>query len=152
MDAELLVSSPLKRPLQTAILGYPDLRTRLEAEGKRMIILPQLQEVSIFAGFIQSSHRFPQLDDFPCDIGSVRWCHPLKVIDLDRHRHLNRLVKSWKQTLNSLAWILASSRLTGQARKVPTHLRTAQSKHGLYGSEGGCEIDQRVRLLLSPTR
>lgn len=46
-EAELLVSSALKRPLQTTVIGYPDLRKRLEGEGKPVIILPQLQEVSI---------------------------------------------------------------------------------------------------------
>ncbi|KAH8106332.1 phosphoglycerate mutase-like protein [Cristinia sonorae] len=54
--AELLVSSPLRRPLSTMILGYPDLRKRLEAEGKPVIILPQLQECN----------------DLACDIGSPR--------------------------------------------------------------------------------
>lgn len=44
--AELLVSSPMRRPLSTMVIGYPDLRKRLEAEGKPVVILPQLQEVS----------------------------------------------------------------------------------------------------------
>ena len=44
-SAELLVSSALKRPMSTMIIGYRDLRKRLEAEGKKVIILPQLQEV-----------------------------------------------------------------------------------------------------------
>jgi len=38
------------------VIGYPDLRKRLEAEGKRVIILPQLQETNAFV----------------CDIGSPR--------------------------------------------------------------------------------
>jgi len=74
--AELLVSSALKRPLQTTVIGYPDLRQRLEGEGKRVIILPQLQEVSIIAGSIEGSYRFPQTDAFPCNIGSVRSSRP----------------------------------------------------------------------------
>ena len=49
----------MKRPLQTTIIGYPDLRKRLEEEGKRVIILPQLQEVSIAEGSIAGSYRFP---------------------------------------------------------------------------------------------
>ena len=43
--AELLVSSPLKRSLQTTIIGYPVLRRRLEEEGTPVVVLPQLQEV-----------------------------------------------------------------------------------------------------------
>ena len=31
--------------MQTAIIGYPELRKRLEAAGKPVIVLPQLQEV-----------------------------------------------------------------------------------------------------------
>ena len=44
--AELIVSSALRRPMSTMVIGYADLRKRLEAEGKKVIILPQLQEVS----------------------------------------------------------------------------------------------------------
>ena len=44
--AELLVSSPLKRSLQTMVIGYPVLRRRLEEEGTPVVVLPQLQEVS----------------------------------------------------------------------------------------------------------
>ncbi|KAK4702077.1 hypothetical protein P7C70_g4145, partial [Phenoliferia sp. Uapishka_3] len=40
--AELLVSSPLKRPMQTLLVGYPGLKARL---GK-VILLPELQEVN----------------------------------------------------------------------------------------------------------
>jgi hypothetical protein len=47
---EPLVSSALKGSLQTMVIGYPDLRKRLEAEGMRVIILPQVQEVSFTAG------------------------------------------------------------------------------------------------------
>ena len=46
--AELLVSSPLSRTLQTTILGFPGLRARLEAqdEPKPLIVLSRLQEVN----------------------------------------------------------------------------------------------------------
>ena len=43
--ADLLVTSGLRRTMQTAIIGYPELRKRLEAAGKPVIVLPQLQEV-----------------------------------------------------------------------------------------------------------
>jgi len=54
--AELLVSSALRRPLSTMLIGYSGLQKRLEAEGKPPIILPQLQECN----------------DLPCDTGSPR--------------------------------------------------------------------------------
>ncbi|KAH9853359.1 phosphoglycerate mutase-like protein [Lenzites betulinus] len=54
--AELLVTSGLRRTLSTTLDGYPVLRRRLEAAGKPIIVLPQLQEAN----------------DLPCDTGSDR--------------------------------------------------------------------------------
>ncbi|KAI0352796.1 phosphoglycerate mutase-like protein [Trametes cingulata] len=54
--ADLLVTSPLRRTLSTTLVGFPHLRKRLEAQGKPIIVLPQLQEVN----------------DLPCDTGSDR--------------------------------------------------------------------------------
>jgi broad specificity phosphatase PhoE len=42
---ELLVTSGMRRPMSTMVLGYPELRKRLEAEGKPVIVLASLQEV-----------------------------------------------------------------------------------------------------------
>ena len=36
----------MRRPLETLLLGYPDLKSRLEGEGKPVIILDILQEVN----------------------------------------------------------------------------------------------------------
>ncbi|OSD01698.1 phosphoglycerate mutase-like protein [Trametes coccinea BRFM310] len=55
-SAELLVTSGLRRTLSTTVLGFPALRSRLEAAGKPILVLPQLQEVN----------------DLPCDTGSDR--------------------------------------------------------------------------------
>jgi len=55
-SAELLVTSAMRRPLSTTLVGYATLKKRLESEGKPIVILPQLQECN----------------DFPCDIGSPR--------------------------------------------------------------------------------
>ncbi|WWC69952.1 uncharacterized protein I206_103896 [Kwoniella pini CBS 10737] len=46
--AELLVSSPLRRPMETMLLGYPELKDRLEKEGKPVILLDTLQEVEAY--------------------------------------------------------------------------------------------------------
>jgi len=43
--AELLVSSCMRRPLETMLIGYPELHARLEAEGKPPVVLDILQEV-----------------------------------------------------------------------------------------------------------
>ncbi|GAA5982393.1 hypothetical protein JCM10908_006629 [Rhodotorula pacifica] len=54
-EADLIVSSPLRRPMQTALIGYAPLIERLtKEENKPMILLPELQEVN----------------DLPCDTGS----------------------------------------------------------------------------------
>ncbi len=57
-QADLLVTSPLTRTLQTTLLGFPHLKDRLESQTDRkpLIALPQLQEV----------------DSHPCDIGKDR--------------------------------------------------------------------------------
>jgi len=45
--AELIVTSPLTRTLQTTIVGFPSLRAQLEAQAgsKGIIVLSRLQEV-----------------------------------------------------------------------------------------------------------
>ncbi|POY73120.1 hypothetical protein BMF94_3813 [Rhodotorula taiwanensis] len=53
---DLIVSSPLRRPMQTALIGCAPLIERLNGQGKPMILLPELQEVN----------------DLPCDTGSAR--------------------------------------------------------------------------------
>ncbi|KAH8824452.1 histidine phosphatase superfamily [Flagelloscypha sp. PMI_526] len=45
-SAQLLVTSGLRRTLSTTLIGYPDLKARLEAEGKPVVVLPQLQETN----------------------------------------------------------------------------------------------------------
>ena len=35
----------MRRAMSTALIGYADLKTRLEDEGRPMVILPELQEV-----------------------------------------------------------------------------------------------------------
>ncbi|KAF8832212.1 hypothetical protein HHX47_DHR1001669 [Lentinula edodes] len=64
-SADLLVTSPLKRTLQTTIIGYRGLRARLESQDspKPIVVLSRLQEVN----------------DFPCDTGSSR--NELEQID-----------------------------------------------------------------------
>ncbi|ORY88381.1 histidine phosphatase superfamily [Leucosporidium creatinivorum] len=53
-EAELLVASPLRRPVQTMLIGYPDLVQRLQRPN--IILLPELQEIT----------------NLPCDTGLER--------------------------------------------------------------------------------
>lgn len=48
--AELIITSPLTRTLQTTIIGFPALRARLEAQRdpKGIVVLSRLQEVNDF--------------------------------------------------------------------------------------------------------
>ena len=39
-------SLQMRRPLETLLLGYPELKSRLDAAGKPVIILDTLQEVN----------------------------------------------------------------------------------------------------------
>ena len=47
VTAELLVTSPLQRTLATTTIGFRYLKERLERNGKVVIVLPELQEVSL---------------------------------------------------------------------------------------------------------
>ena len=75
--------------MQTALIGYPELRKRLEAAGKPVIVLPQLQEVRDLRGappddrmlIATLSHK---CNDLPCDTGSVRClCRPDSTAPID---------------------------------------------------------------------
>ncbi|KAF9508648.1 hypothetical protein BS47DRAFT_1320584 [Hydnum rufescens UP504] len=54
--ADLLVSSPLIRTLQTTLIGFPRLKSRLERAGKPLIAVARLREVS----------------NSPCNLGKSR--------------------------------------------------------------------------------
>ncbi|KAF9515462.1 hypothetical protein BS47DRAFT_1341978 [Hydnum rufescens UP504] len=54
--ADLLVTSPFTRTLQTTLIGLPKLKSRLEAAGQKLIVLSRLQAKGAL----------------PCDIGKSR--------------------------------------------------------------------------------
>ncbi|KAF9510653.1 hypothetical protein BS47DRAFT_1347824 [Hydnum rufescens UP504] len=54
--ADLLVTSPFTRTLQTTQIGLPKLKSRMEAAGQKLIVLSRLQEEGVL----------------PCDIGKSR--------------------------------------------------------------------------------
>jgi hypothetical protein len=48
----------MRRPLETMILGYPDLKKRLESKGKPVVLLDTLQEVAEYvAGHVLRDQR-----------------------------------------------------------------------------------------------
>ncbi|KAJ3783378.1 histidine phosphatase superfamily [Lentinula aff. detonsa] len=86
-SADLLVTSPLKRTLQTTIIGYRGIRARLESQNpaKPIIVLSRLQEVN----------------DFPCDAGSSR--DELKQNDEFRGIDFESLEDDWNSKKGDFA-------------------------------------------------
>ncbi|KAJ3750595.1 histidine phosphatase superfamily [Lentinula detonsa] len=86
-SADLLVTSPLKRTLQTTIIGYRGIRARLESQNpaKPIIVLSRLQEVN----------------DIPCDTGSSR--DELKQNDEFRGIDFESLEDDWNSKKGDFA-------------------------------------------------
>ncbi|GAA5859217.1 hypothetical protein JCM8547_008920 [Rhodosporidiobolus lusitaniae] len=98
-EADLLVTSPLRRPMQTLIIGYGPLRSRLESEGKPVIILPELQEVNALPcdtgsspSSLSSNPEFAGLD-----FSSLQddWTSKQGIYDPERVQERARWVRRW---------------------------------------------------------
>ncbi|KAF5385426.1 hypothetical protein D9757_005416 [Collybiopsis confluens] len=78
-SADLLVSSPLKRTLQTTIIGYRTLKARLENQNppKPLAVMSRLQEVNAF----------------PCDTGCSR--RELEQVEEFRGINFEALEDDW---------------------------------------------------------
>ncbi|GJE83958.1 phosphoglycerate mutase-like protein [Phanerochaete sordida] len=117
-SAELLVSSALKRPLSTMIIGYRDLRKRLEAEGKKVIVLPQLQECN----------------DLPCDTGS-----PREVLEADPEfagLDFSELTPDWTSKQGFYASTVPA--LQARARWIRRWLRARPEREIVVVAHGDC--------------
>lgn len=101
-EVDLVVSSPLKRTLQTTKLAYAPAIERLGGLGK-VICLPEAQECN----------------DFPCDTGS-----PREVLESDPEFagfDLSRLTQDW--TSKQGFWAADDEALSNRARAVRQFLR-----------------------------
>ncbi|GAA6011094.1 hypothetical protein JCM10207_005494 [Rhodosporidiobolus poonsookiae] len=78
--ADLIVCSPLRRPMQTMLIGYAPLRERLEKEGKPPVMMPELQEMMHYpcdigtpASILSTEPEFSSLDFSPLAASDARW-------------------------------------------------------------------------------
>ncbi|GAA5834412.1 hypothetical protein JCM11251_007981 [Rhodosporidiobolus azoricus] len=103
---ELLVTSPLKRPMQTMIIGYAPLRERLEKEGKSVVVMPELQEVNDLpcdtgspVSSLTSDPEFSGLDFSPVSASEqkwgVSWTSKQGIFDPDRVQERAKWVRRW---------------------------------------------------------
>ncbi|KAI0337582.1 phosphoglycerate mutase-like protein [Trametopsis cervina] len=116
--AELLVTSPLRRPLSTTVIGYADLRRRLEGEGKPVAVLPQLQECN----------------HFPCDTGS-----PREVLEADPEYaglDFSELTPDWTSKQDFYATTVPA--LQARARWNRRWLRSRPEKDIVVVAHGDC--------------
>ncbi|KAI0366245.1 phosphoglycerate mutase-like protein [Pilatotrama ljubarskyi] len=116
--ADLLVTSPLRRTLSTTLVGFPHLRQRLEAQGKPIIVLPQLQEVN----------------DLPCDTGSDR-----AVLEADPEfagLDFSALTPDWNSKQGFYA--ATEDAIRARARWVRQWLRSRPERHIVVVSHGDC--------------
>ncbi|KAJ3734671.1 histidine phosphatase superfamily [Lentinula guzmanii] len=106
-SADLLVTSPLKRTLQTTIIGYRGIRARLESQNpaKPIIVLSRLQEVN----------------DFPCDTGSSR--DELKQNDEFRGIDFESLEDDWNSKQGEWCMITHAPKRDFAPRSVAVRAR-----------------------------
>ncbi|KZT13189.1 phosphoglycerate mutase-like protein [Laetiporus sulphureus 93-53] len=117
-SAELLVTSPLRRTLSTTVIGYETLRTKLEQQGKQVVVLPQLQECN----------------NLPCDIGSPR--EALESVPEYAGLSFHHLDPSW--TSKSEFYAASNSALKARARWVRQYLRSLPEREIVVVSHGDC--------------
>jgi broad specificity phosphatase PhoE len=124
-EADLIVSSPLKRTLQTTYLGWAPAIQRLGGLGK-VICLPQAQECN----------------DFPCDTGSSR-----ETLEADPELagfNFELLTPDW--TSKKGFWAPDDAVLANRARSVRQFLRDRPEKNIVLVAHG----DILRRITASP--
>lgn len=119
--AQVVLSSPLRRTLQTTALGYPDAVKRLGGHAK-VVCLPQLQECSAN----------------PCDTGSSR--AELEAIPEFARFDLSHLTDDW--TSKAGFYGTEPAALDARARWIRQYLRERPEEHIVVVAHG--DILRRV--------
>ncbi|KAI1636533.1 histidine phosphatase superfamily [Biscogniauxia mediterranea] len=102
-EAEVIISSPLRRTLQTTSLGWGPAVARLGGPRRAVVVLPQAQECN----------------DFPCDTGSARGA--LEADPEFAAFDLSPLAADW--TSKAGFWAATEAALAARARWVRRYLR-----------------------------
>ena len=125
VQADLLVTSPLTRTLQTTLLGYPHLKDRLgsQSDRKSVIALPELQEAN--------AH--------PCDIGRDRW--ELEKVPDFKDLDFTSLGNDW----NSKQDIFAPGNVLQRARYVRKWLRNRPEENIVGKLEAWNDTGEQTR-------
>ena len=112
--AQIILCSPLRRPMQTMLEGYPHLVERLTKEGKPPILLTNLQEVNAF----------------PCDTGS----EPDLLINNDEFKSLDfsNVEPGWTSKKGIYDPVNAGER----AKWVRNYIRNRQEKEIVVVANG----------------
>ncbi|KAL8279922.1 hypothetical protein RQP46_007772 [Phenoliferia psychrophenolica] len=94
--AELLVSSPLRRPMQTLLGGYPELKKRL---NDQVILLPELQEVNSTpcdrGSEREDLEADPEFDGFDFSSLSSEWTSKKGIYDPENVIERAKWVRNW---------------------------------------------------------
>ncbi|WFD19271.1 hypothetical protein MCAP1_001494 [Malassezia caprae] len=113
--AEVIISSPLRRTLQSASLGYADAIKRLGGDGK-IVCLPQAQECN----------------DVPCDTGSLR--EVLETQPYFAKYDFSLLTPDW--TSKQGFYAAHSESLDARAQWVRQYLRERPEQHIVLVAHG----------------
>ncbi|KAF2719226.1 phosphoglycerate mutase-like protein [Polychaeton citri CBS 116435] len=113
-DIDIIVASPLKRTLYTALIGFEPV---LRKKGIKIIALPDLQETS----------------DLPCDCGST--VEELKREFANKPIDFSLLEPDWNSKQGR--WSTDKAAITGRARQARCWLRDRSEKNIVVVTHGG---------------
>ncbi|WEW58110.1 hypothetical protein PRK78_003577 [Emydomyces testavorans] len=116
-DVELIVASPLRRTIYTALLAF---EAPLKEKGLKVIALPELQETS----------------DVPCDIGSDLEVLEKEVNEKNLPVDLSLLMEGWNDK-TSARWSADEKAISARAREARRWLKSRPEKEIVIVSHGG---------------
>ncbi|KAI1907397.1 hypothetical protein LOZ12_005148 [Ophidiomyces ophidiicola] len=116
-DVELIVASPLRRTIYTALLAF---EVPLREKGLKVIALPEIQETS----------------DVPCDIGSDLEALEREVRENDLPVDLSLVTEGWNNKKNA-RWAPDAKAISARAREARRWLKSRPEKEIIMVSHGG---------------